>query len=64
MFECCIIPRDSQLFLFATKVNTSRGGLIDNEALIEALRQGRTRKKCEELLHLFIFQDAILRYFA
>ena len=45
----------SNCFLFATKVNTSRGGLIDNEALIEALRQGRTRKKGEELLHLLPF---------
>lgn len=45
MFECCMIPRNSQLLLFATKVNTSRGGLIDNEALIEALRQGADPKK-------------------
>ena len=42
-------------YFFATKVNTSRGGLIDNEALIQALRQGRTRKKGEELLHLLPF---------
>ena len=33
------------VFCSATKVNTSRGGLIDNEALIEALRQGANPKK-------------------